>query len=237
MGYSFTGIAYSILSLTIGLLTYRTFNYWKKEKDRVSKIWFYASFSLLLFAILKTIVGLFFAKDPVILEMSIDAGSFFQAISYSALVYFVFYVKFYPRISPWWGAFPALLLGIASTISSINTKFIPFLEPSGSINWGVPSPFSLSVILRVILFFITFIPAIIVLSEQFKKSENVRARRKALGFMLVFFSSIIIGLFDFFLINLLKLDAIWRDIGFVVLSVVVIIILLSTWKRDVSEKS
>ncbi len=237
MGYSITGVAYLILTITTGLLAYRTFQYWSKEKDTVAKIWFFACLSLLGFTFFKTIVGLFFARDALFLRLSIDTSSFFQAISYSALIYFVFYVKFSSRISPWWGAIPVFILGLVSTFTSLSATFSPFIEPSGAINWGVPSFFSLSIILRAILFFITFVPAIIVLSEQFRKSENVYARRKALGFMLVFFSAIIVGLFDFLFINLLKLDAIWRDVGSVSLCVVVIIVLLSTWKKNVPEKA
>lgn len=236
MGYSITGVAYLILTITTGLLAFRTFQYWNKEKDTVAKIWFFASLSLLGFTFFKTIVGLFFARDPLFLRLSIDTSSFFQAISYSTLIYFVFYVKFAPKISPWWGAVPVFLLGMASTFSSLKATFNPFIEPSGAINWGVPSFFSLSIILRAILFFIAFVPAIIVLFEQFNKSENIYARRKALGFIMVFSLAIIIGLFDFLFINLLKLDAIWRDIGSVTLCIVVIIVLLSTWKKNVPEK-
>ena len=45
-----------------------------------------------------------------------------------------------------------------------------------------------------------------------------------------------IGLFDFVFISLLKLDAIWRDVGFVVLSLIIIVNLLSVWGKNIPEK-
>jgi hypothetical protein len=235
MSYSVTGAAYLILSFVMGLLAFRILRYWEKEKDTVAKIWFIAFFSVFLFAVSKTIVGLFFADNLVFLKMSIDVGSFFQAISCSTLAYFVFYVKFYPRISPWWGALPVFILGLISTIVSINTSFNPFMEPSGAINWGA-SHFSLSLILRTIMLSIVIIPTIIIFLEQFIKSNDPYVKRRAFGFIMVFFTATVLELLDFIFLNSLKLDIIWRDVGSVILSVVIIFALLSTWGRDIPKK-
>ena len=235
MSYSITGAAYLILSFVMGLLAFRIFRYWKKEKDTVAKIWFVAFFSVFLFAASKAIVGLFFADNLVFLKMSINVGSFLQVISCSTLAYFVFYIKFYPRISPWWGALSVFVLGLISTIVSINTLFNPFIEPSGAINWGA-SNFSLSLILRTIMLLIVIIPTIIIFLEQFIKSNDSYVRRRAFGFIMVFFTAAILELLDFIFLDSLKLDTIWRDVGFVVLSVVIIFALLSTWGRDIPKK-
>jgi len=229
MAYSFTGIAHLILLFALGYLAYRFFQYWKKEKDVISKFSFYIVLLFGLFVFSKVIGGLFFATNSRFLERTIDAAAFFQAFAFAIMAYLVIYIKF-PKISPWFGFIPILILGLIVTILTSIISFNPFLEPSGAINWGFPSnPLNFIVsILRAFLFFITFTPLIIISLNQFKTSEDPYLKRKALGMSLFFLLILPTALFDFFLITIFKLDPIWRDIGFITVSITLFITLLLT---------
>lgn len=223
MSYSITGFAYLTLSLALGFLACRFFQYWKKEKDFISKLWLYISFIFWLFAFTHAIGGLFFATNLTFLRSTLNLGVFLQALAFSLMSYFSVYVKLSPKISPWWGFTPVFILGMISTYLTITTPQNPFLEPSRAINWNVPVVPTLGDILRAFLFLIAFIPAIFVLFEQFQKAQDVYTRRKTLGFIFLFIIVIIAALFDFIFINILKLDPIWRDIVFIFASIIVFI--------------
>jgi hypothetical protein len=146
--------------------------------------------------------------------------------------YLSVYVKLSPKISPWLGFIPVFILGMISTYLNIITPRNPFLEPSRAINWGVPVVPASGDILRIFLFLIAFIPAIFILSEQFKKAQDVYTKRKTLGFIFLFAIVIIVALFDFIFGNILKLDPIWRDIVFIFSSIIVFILFSSTLKEE-----
>jgi len=232
MNYSFTGIAYLTLFLALGFLTYRFFQYWKREKDLVSKLLLFFAVLFTLFAFIKTIGGLFFANNQTFLIGTINAGTFIQALAFAVIAYFIIYIKF-PQISPWWGFLPIFILGLVATVLSITTPSYPFLEESGVINWGFQT--LLLSILRFFLFFVTFIPAIIIFLQQFKTSKDPYAKRKSLGIFLSLIFSLVVSLLDFLLINLLKLDPIWRDVGFIAIGIILFITLLLTLPRPLPE--
>jgi len=236
MNYSFTGIAYLTLFLALGFLTYRLFQYWKRERDLLSKLFlsFAALFSL--FALIMTIGGLFLANNQTVLAGIINASAFIQALAFAAIAYFIIYVKF-PKISPWWGFIPILILGLVAAVLTATTSFYPFLEESGAINWGVPSAIDTVSILRFFLFFITFLPGVIIFFQQFKTSEDTYVKRKALGIALSLVFVILVTLLDFLLVNFFKLDPIWRDIGFIVIGITLFITLLSTLPHSLSKAS
>jgi hypothetical protein len=223
MDYSITGVAYLALSFAIGSLIYRFFQYWKKEKDVVSKIWLYTVSVFGLFVFVKAIAGLFFATDSSFLKFTINFGVFLQVFALALMSYFSVYIKLSPKISPWLGFIPVFILGMVTTYLTVLTPQNPFLEPSGAINWGLPLAPNLAVNLRIFLFLFAFIPAVFILFEQFQKAQDPYTKRKSLGFILLFAVGIMGALLDFVLGGFLKLDAIWRDIVLIFGSIVIFI--------------
>ena len=234
MNYSFTGVAYLILFLALGFLTYRFFQYWKREKDPVSKLLLFFAALFALFSFIHTIGGLFFANNQAFLIGAINAGSFIQALAFSVIAYFIIYIKL-PQISPWWGSLPVLILGLVAAILTVAAPACPFLEESRAINWGFP--FGVQSILRFFLFFAIFIPGVIIFLQQFKTSKDPYAKRKSLGIALSLIFALMVGLLDFLLINLLKLDPIWRDMTSIAIGIILLITLLLTLPRPLSKSS
>jgi len=232
MNYSTTGLAYLTLSVTLGYFIYRLFQYWRKEKDIISKLWLYTNILFLLFALSKVIVGLFFVENINFLKITVYLGAFFQGFALASMAYFVIYIKFYPRISPWLGFIPIFLLGIFNTILTSITPINPFIEPSGAINWGIPATSFSITIPRVFLYSIIFIPTIIILLQQFKGAKDIFTKRKIFGIILFLFFIIILISFDFVFTPILKLDPIWRDIGFAISSIILLITLILTQKSS-----
>jgi len=236
MNFSITGFAYLFLSSAVGLIIYRVFQYWRKEKDIISKLWLYISFIFWLFAFINAIGGLFFATNLTFLRFRINFGAFLQAIAFSVMSYFTIYVKLKNKISPWWGFFPIFILGMISTYLTITVPSNPFLEPSGATNWGLASGSTFAMDLRIFLFFIAFIPAIFILLEQFQEAQDAYTKRKTLGFILLFLFVIIGASFDFIFINILKVDPIWRDIVFIFASIIIFIAFASGQKEGLVKK-
>jgi len=234
MNYSFTGFAFLILFLALGFLTYRFFQYWKKEKDLVSKLLLFFATLFALFTFIKTIGGLFFANNQAFLAGTINGGTFIQALAFAVIAYFIVYIKF-PQISPWWGFIPIFILGLVATVLSITTPSYPFLEESGAINWGFPSA-TVST-LRFFLFFVTFIPVVIIFLQQFKTSKDSYVKRKSLGMILSLIFALVVSLIDFLLVSFLKLDPIWRDICSIVIGIILFITLLLALPRPLSKSS
>ena len=234
MNYSFTGIAYLTLFLALGFLTYRFFQYWKREKATVSKLLFFFAALFGLFAFVRTIGGLFFTTNQAFLIGTINTGAFIQALAFAVIAYFVIYIKF-PQISPWWGFSPVLILGLLVAVLTATTPHHPFLEESGAINWGFQA--GLLPILRFLLFFVTFIPGVIIFFQQFKTSKDPYVKRKSFGIFLALIFALFIGLLDFLLVSLLKVDPIWRDISSIAVGIILFITLLLTMPRPLSESS
>lgn len=236
MAYSTTGFAYLALLLALGYLAYRFFQYWRKEKDIISKIFLYFAIFFGLFALIRTIGGLFFATNPSFLERIIVAGTATQTFAFAAIAYLIVYLKF-PQVSPWFGFIPILILGLIAIILTVVASFNPFLELSGAINWGFPSgPLGLWIsVLRFFLFAVTFIPLIIIFLQQFKTSIDSYVKGKALGISLSLLFALTASLFDFLLINILKLDSIWRDASLIILSITLFITLFLTLHHPSSK--
>ncbi|KPJ73508.1 hypothetical protein AMJ48_00920 [Parcubacteria bacterium DG_74_1] len=238
MNYSITGFAYLTFFLAFGFLVYRFFQYWKREKDLVSKLWLYAVILVEIFTLIKAIGGLFFSTNPTFLEMTIDAAAAVEAFIFAILAYLIVYLKF-PRVSPWLGLIPVLILGLIAFVLTVMTSFNPHLEESGAINWGFSSgPFVFAMaILRIFLALLVLTPIIIILFQQFKISKDLYAKRKAFGFSL----SIIIAsssmLLDFLLVSFLKVDPIWRDIEYIAISIILFITLILTMPRPLPGSS
>lgn len=239
MAFSFTGFAYLLLFFALGFLTYRLFQYWQKSKDTTSKFFLYFAISLTLFALVRTISGLFFANNTQILIKSIIFVSFIEGLAAAIVAYLIIHLKF-SKISPWLGFSVIFLLGLVATILTIiiAPQFKPFLESSGAINWGfLPLATNLHYfILRLGIILITFIPLIIILFQQFRTSDDFYIRIRSLGLSVLLFLGIVIGLLDFFLTELLNLEVIHRDIVACFLSIFLFVIIYLTQKPPVVEK-
>lgn len=236
MTFSFTGIAYLTLLFTLGYLDYRFFQYWRKEKDAISKYFFYFISFFWLFALVRTIGGLFYVNNPSFLEKTLDIGAFIQAFAFAVVAYIIVYIKF-PKISPWFGFILILILGLITAAFTIITSFNPQLELSGAIDWGSPSSRSCLImsILKAFLFCVTFIPLTIIFLSQFKTAKDPYTKRKTLGisFSLLFITAV--ALFDVLFLNVFKLGAIWRDIGFIIFSIILLITLILTLPRSLTK--
>ncbi|GAH43518.1 unnamed protein product [marine sediment metagenome] len=103
MAFSFTGVAYLLLFFALGFLTYRFFQYWQKSKDTTPKLFLYLTISLTLFALVRTISGLFFANNTQILIKSTILVSFIEGLAAAIVAYLIIHLKF-PKISPWLGS-------------------------------------------------------------------------------------------------------------------------------------
>lgn len=231
MGYSFTGFAYLIFFFALGYLAHRFFQYWKKERDLVSKLWLYIITLVEVFALIKAIGGLFFSTNSRFLEMTMDIAAAIQAFIFAILAYLIVYIKF-PKISPWFGFILILILGLIALTLTIMSSFDPYLELSGAINWGFPSgPFVFTMsMLRLFLALVTLIPIIIIFFQQFMLSKDPYIRKKTLGMSLAFLIILPAGVFDFLFVNIFKLDPIWRDLSFIIFSIILFITLLLTRK-------
>lgn len=240
MNFSFTisstGIAYLLLFLSLAFLAYRFFQYWQKTKDTVSKTFLYFILSLTLYAFTRAISGLFFANNTDVLVFTITLVSFFQALVAATAVFIVFHLKF-PKISPWLGFLLVSILGIVSvaiTYLSSQSRDISF-GLFGSINWGLPSIGLPYAFMRMLILAFAFIPLTVIAIQQGMAAREPYLKKRSYGLGLVLFLGIIIGLLDYFFIELLGFDAVSRDIVMVVVSIVLFFVILITQKPP-SEK-
>jgi hypothetical protein len=224
--FSFTGVAYLIGAFVIGLLAYRFFQYWRRERTTVAKgfLWFAIIFSF--FMLVTAIAGLFFADNTQVLRATVIGAAFLQSLGFATIAYLVFYLKF-PQISPWFGFFPILLLGLIATALTAIIPFSPYLEPSGGINWDIQP---LADIFRFFLFVITFLPFGFLIIQQAKQSKDPIVKARSIGIGLALGFGVIVGLLDFFLETILQLGAVSSDIAMSVLSFVVLLVILFTQK-------
>ncbi len=224
MAFSYTVVAYLLSFLGIGFLSYRFFQYWQREKNTTSKLFFYFALFLTLFTLTTTIPSLFFANNAQILRWVVILAATLQVVPLSIIGYLIIYLRF-PKISPWPGFTVIFLLGLGSAILAIVIPFQPYLEPGGGINWNIPPVVNY---IRSLLFFITFLPLFLILIQQVKASQDpfIKARVLSLGMGIGF--GAIAGLFDFFLEPTFHLSAISSDIAMAGISIMVIIIILFT---------
>jgi len=230
MFFTITGVSFLFFSIALSLLCYRIFRYWKEGKDMVSKLFFFSASSFLLFALL-TITRLIFFDNQFLLRIFVYVSTFLQIISFSIFAYFIFYVKF-PKISPWFGAVPVFILGLAATFLNKFADFKPYLDSTGAVNWGLSQPLYPSLFLRVFLLFVTFIPIIIIFLQQLKESTDPYIRKKLIVFIVFLTIGAIVAGLDFIIISIFKIGAIWRDIVFIVLSIVLIFAFFLTGNKN-----
>jgi hypothetical protein len=231
MSFSFTGLAYLLGFLAIGLLTHRFYQYWRREGTTISKLFFYFCVIISLFMLITAITGLFFAKNTQILKGAVISAAFLQGLASATAAYLITYLKF-PKISPWSGFIVVFLLGLTATILTIVIPFNPSLEVNRAINWDFQP---LVNIFRFSVFLITFVPLTVILIQEFRASENPYVKATSLGMGLLLLFGLITSLFDFLLENILKLGGISSEIVFGFFSLILLVLVFLTQKSPPSE--
>ena len=226
MTFSFTGAAYLIGFFAIGLLAYRFFQYWRREKTTVAKGFFWFAIIFALFMLVTAIAGLFFADSTQILKATVISAAFIQSFGFATVAYLIIYLKL-PKISPWVGFSLVLFLGLLATVLTTMIPFNPYLEPSGGINWDIQP---VADIFRFFLFIITFLPFGFLIVQQAKSSKDPAVRARSIGIGLVLGFGVMVGLLDFFLETILQLGATSSDIAMAILSFIVLIVIFLTQK-------
>ncbi len=224
MAFSYTGLAYLLGFLAVGLLSFRFFQYWQKEKTITSKLFFYFTGFLTLFMLITAIPSLFFANNSQILRWVVISAAAIQIFPLSIVGYLIIYLRF-PKISPWLGFAVVFLLGLGSVVLTIIIPFQPYLEPAGGINWDI-QPLANS--MRSLIFFITFLPLSFIMVKQIKTSQDPFVKRRALGLGIGIGFGAVMGFFDFFLEPTFNLSSISSDIAMVAIAIVVIMTILFT---------
>lgn len=232
MTFSYTGVAYLLSFLGIGLLSYRFFQYWQREKTTTSRLFFYFALFFALFTFTTAIPSLFFSQDTHILRWVVILAATIQIFPLSIVGYLIIYLRF-PRISPWLGFATIFLLGLGSAIFTIIIPFQPYLEVGGGINWDIPPIVNY---IRSVIFSVTFLPLFFILIQQTKASREPFVKARALGLGIGIGFGAIAGLFDFFLEPTFNLPAISSDIAMAAISIIVIMTILFTKQVPAPQK-
>lgn len=233
MTFSFTGLAYLLGFLGTGLLTYRFFQYWQREKTVISKFLLFFTGFIALFLLVGAIGGLFFAKNLQVLIGVVIVSAILQSLAFASAGYVVAFLKI-PKVKPYFVFIVILFLGLVATALTALTPFYPYLDQTGSINWN--TPFRWTDILRLSLFLITFVPLMIIFVQQYKTSKDAHIKAKALGLSAGLLFGLFVALLDFLLKGLLKLGPQSSDIAMGVLGVCLLVILLSQKSLPPIEK-
>ncbi len=224
---SITGFGYLATLIPVWFLTYRFFQYWKKEKTLVAKLLFYSMAIFSVFLIICTVPTLFFANNTFLLKtFGVIISAFFQVLGCAVLGYLIFYLKF-SKISPWIGFFAICFMGAAGIILSIITPFEVFLEPDGSINWGYRG---IADSLIGLMYILTFLPLVIILFKQFKTTNNFYVKNRAIGLSAMFFIIMFVVFFDYGLEKMFNLRAVTSDYVQIILGIFLFIFLVITQK-------
>lgn len=223
MTYSFSGIAYTIFTLSYIIFCWRLFQYWKKEKNRFSKFLFFAGIFFFFYCVVASLRILFLGQNLIPMEGMIAIGSLMQTIIFSCLAYCIFIVGM-PKVNPWAGVIPVFILGIISSLMALNINSVPYIDNDSSFNWGFQPQLPLPIIIRGALAVVIFISVVIIFIKQFEEAKDRHTKRKSIGFILMFAIAFLISVLDFYIINVLKLKPIVRDIAFIFLSFIVIFI-------------
>jgi hypothetical protein len=231
MTFSLTGIAYLILSLAIGFLAYRFFQYWQQKKDTVSRLFFYFILSLLVFTLYKTVACLFFVDNQEVLISSTVVAVFMEGLAASIVTYLVTHLLKLSRLISSIGFFIVFIYGIYATWLTAIKPYSPYIESTGSINWGfLDAEIDSYFFIRLSLLLIAFIPLVIILIQQYKKSSDRNTKDRAIGLGFALIVGVIIGFLDFFVLEILKFSAISRDIIMSILGAFLFVVIYFTQK-------
>ncbi len=236
MTVSSTAIAYFLLTVTIVFMDIRFFQYWKEKRDTTSKVFFLFGLSLLFFGLIRVITALFFAENTQVLKDSVVVVAFVEGLAGAIVAFLVVYLKI-PKISPWIGFFLIFILGLVITFMSAAVPYEPFVDSSGAIDWGFPKAGGkiFYPTLRLLMVVIAFLPLMVILFQQFIRTNEAILKRRSLGLFLSLLLAIGVGFIDFVLNDILKLGVIYRDYTLIVLAIILFFVILFTQRPEQSK--
>ncbi|OHA67070.1 MAG: hypothetical protein A3C82_02335 [Candidatus Wildermuthbacteria bacterium RIFCSPHIGHO2_02_FULL_47_12] len=227
--FTFTGLSYLIGSAVLSLLAMRFFRSWRQERSLPAHMLFFFVLFLLIFFILTTILSLFFAQSASALKFVTVMAIFLQGISLSFLGYLLLRMQF-PSVSPVLGPLCILLASLVFTVLAMLDPYAPSLHAEGLvIQWNVPLYINIP---RMFLFLLTFLPLAWVFFQEYRMTQERKAKRKALGLAIVMSTGFVMTIFDFLVERLFGLSEIMSDIWLNVLfSVLFFVVLLPAWSK------
>ena len=226
MNFSFTGLSWLFAALVIGFLAYRFFQYQERGKSTVSVSWFYFTAVTFLFLFVTAIGGLFFTQNSDILRWTVIIATFLEIIASAILGYLIVFFWF-PKVSPKIGFWLIFILALPALIATIILPFHPFFDSFGAINWDINPTAGF---LRFLIFIITFLPAGVILIQQYRRAKDKRLKDRSIGLGTLIIFGFVTGFLDFVLETILGLETISSDIAMLFLSFVALIIILLTQK-------
>jgi hypothetical protein len=224
---SSTVIAYFLGFLMLGAFAAKIFWLWRKDKkNKVSKLLFYINAIFSLFMLVVAMGVLFFSKNVSILKVIEIISVLLQSFIFAIITYLVMFLRF-PHFFPKIFSAVIFLIGLSAVFLTAFLPSNPGLDYTRSMNWDVNPVVK---IIRTILFLVTFVPFIIVLIQEFKKSTDYLVRTRALGMILALVFGLVVAFFDFIFVTILHLGGIVSDMIVGTLSVIIFIVIFSSYK-------
>lgn len=201
---------------------YRTAKVYQKQKTDFVKFFFYGLLLLLINLSIIAIISLFFFNSVAALWLAVMVSILLQCLGF-ILMTKAFFPLIFPRASFKIFEIILLLLTLVAMVLYYCSAKLPFLGPSGFINWNVP----LSVgIIRMLLVALPGVLSTILFSQQVK-SEIKEIRKKSIIFLILIVGGFI-SFFSFFVI--------FRGSGvsesFIVLFFIFIVWILTFWAKQ-----
>jgi hypothetical protein len=234
LALSSSAIAYFLLSLVLGFLTFRFRQYLKQRKDIVSRGFFYFSLVFFAFALVR-MVTFSFAESLGLnfLVISASLSAFLQGLAAAIVVHMILTLKS-ARISPWFGFWTIFALGVATAAINIFLKpSLPHIASDGSVTWILTAGITpiIYYVLRMSIIFMAFIPLVTILLLQFKNTTDPFLRNRSFGLICVTVLAIIIGMIDFIFVKAFHVSGLTRDVVMGILSILLFVVTLLTQKN------
>jgi hypothetical protein len=224
---SSTVIAYFLGFLMLGAFAAKIFWFWRKDrKNIISKLLFYINTIFSLFMLVVAMGVLFFSNNTLGLRVVVFISVLLQSFVFAIIAYLVLFLRF-PRFFPKILSAVIFLIGLSAVFLTVFLPSNPGLDYTGSINWDVNPVVK---IIRTILFLVTFLPFIIVLIQEFKKSTDYLVKTRALGMILALAFGLVVAFFDFIFVTTLHFGGIVSDVFIGTLSVIIFIVIFSSYK-------
>jgi len=220
---SFSGLTYLFGFFVTALLSYRFFQYWRREKTYIAKNFFYFIVIFASFCLITALGSILFPKNSIFLKGIVISATFLQGLAYAFLGALTVYLKF-PRFSPKYGFGLVFLLGIIGTILAAALPFYPYLMENNWIDWDIqfwPGVFRLAV------HSLAFLPLGVIMIQQGLSSLKSEAGGREVGLGLIFLLFSISTPLIFIIKGFLP-ERIGEDfIALVILSLVLVVVILT----------
>ncbi|MFH1585071.1 MAG: hypothetical protein ABIB12_03025 [Patescibacteria group bacterium] len=224
--FTTTGIAYALGFVALTGLSFRIFQYAKREPGTVSRSLFLFTGSFSLMSCLVMVPVLFFPTQSFALRLAVIAASFFQGLGCSFLGYLLAFFKAPRGVPPMFGFLFIFSFTMVATVLALVLPYTPHLTADGlSVVWEVPLLVNIP---RIFYFVFTFFPLSAIFFWQFLTMKEPYARVRALGLGAVTAFGAV-GASIEFLQKILGLSQFVNDLAFIfVYSLIIFVLLLST---------